>query len=94
MNRKIESRYIINVLRIWAEKYEGIHIKYAYDKGSEFHIVYVTPDSIRRGSDEYMHDELELYDNFHKEFRDSDLLITNPLELDDMSNLLYNSDND
>lgn len=86
-----ETVFLINALKEWRKKFEGIHVRYAYDAASEYHIVEVDPESIRRGNDEYKKAEISLWDSFAKTFPESDLLISEPWEGNDMTNCLYDS---
>ncbi len=54
-----------------------IKIRYAYDKVTNFHIVEVSPETIRRGNDAYMDWEYSV------------ILISEPDECNDMSNIEY-----
>lgn len=52
---------IIQHLKEWTKEFDGIHIKYTYDKSTDYHIVEVSPEEIRRGNKKYMEYELNLY---------------------------------
>lgn len=86
-----ETVFLINALKEWQKRFDGIHVRYAYDAASEYHIVEVDPESIRRGNDEYKKAEISLWDSFTKLFPNSDLLISEPWEGNDMTNCLYDS---
>jgi len=88
-----ESDFLINALKGWCERFEGIHVCYAYDAVLEYHIVEVDPESVRRGNEEYKKAELALWTSFMKEFPESDLLISEPSSANDMANCLFESTN-
>jgi hypothetical protein len=87
-----EIEFIKKTLKEWCERFVGIHVRYAYDAVSEYHIIEVDPESIRRGNDEYKEAELSLWTAFMELYPNADLLITKPSEANDMSNCLFNSD--
>lgn len=66
-----------------------IKIRYAYDKVTKFHIVEVSPETIRRGNDAYMDWEYSVIKEFCDLFPEEDILISEPDECNDMSNIEY-----
>ena len=86
-----ESEYIIRTLKLWCEQFDGIHVRYAYDAKSEYHIVEVDPESVRRGNDLYKKAELAFWSAFMSDFPESDLLICEPTRSNDMANCLFES---
>ncbi len=84
-----ETEFIIKTLKEWCNQFEGIHIRYAYDSNTEYHIVEVDPESIRRGNSSYKQAELALWTDFMREFPDSDLLICEPSTSNEMTNCLF-----
>ena len=65
MNKNVQD-FVIETIQSIASKIPGISIRYAYDIQTNFHIVEVSPESIRRGSEEYMEMELNFKKNFRK----------------------------
>ena len=45
--------FIISKLKSISSKIPGIGIKYAYDRPTDFHIVEISPESIRLNDEEY-----------------------------------------
>lgn len=88
-----ETDFLINALNEWCKQFEGIHVRYAYDSATEYHIVEVDPESIRRGNMEYKEAELTLWTQFMNTFPEADLLISEPSGANDMSNCLFDSVN-
>ena len=86
-----EEEFIIKTLIEWCTRFEGIHVRYAYDVNSEYHIVEVDPESIRRGNDLYKQAELSFWKSFMRDFPESDLLICEPSESNDMSHCLFDN---
>lgn len=70
---------------------EGISIKYAFEKSTGFHIVEVSPESIRIGNETYKKLAHQFRVDFHKEFPMEDIIISRVSELHDMSNVVYDS---
>ena len=85
------SQYIKNQLELWDQKFEGIHIRYAFDVETNFHMVEIDPEKIRRGNAEYKQQELDFWMNFLKLYPDENLLISEPSDINDMSNVIYSN---
>ena len=66
-----------------------IKIRYAYDKVTNFHIIEVSPETTRRGNDAYMDWEYSVIKEFCDLFPEEDILISEPDECNDMSNIEY-----
>lgn len=86
-----EREFLINALNEWCNQFEGIHVRYAYDAATEYHIVEVDPESVRRGNEAYKKAEFALWTSFMEAFPDSDLLISEPSKANDMTNCLFDS---
>lgn len=86
-----EKEFLINALTEWCKRFEGIHVRYAYDATSEYHIVEVDPESIRRGNEEYKEAELALWTAFMEAYPEADLLISEPSRINNMENCLFES---
>lgn len=63
--------------------------RYAYDIQTNFHIVEVSPESIRRGNEEYMEMEYNLCNEFYEKFPEEDLLVSEPDRINNMENLIF-----
>lgn len=83
--------FIIHSLKNISKNILGISLKYAYDSSTNFHIVEVSPESIRRGDDCYMEMEYKLWKEFFELYPNEDLVIGEVDESNDMDNLLYES---
>ena len=88
MNEQL-SQLLISELKKWETMFPGIILSYAYDKGTNFHIVEVAPETIRRGNEEYKKAELNFWMKCFSEFPCDNILISEPSEISDMSNILY-----
>ena len=86
---KNETEFICSILKKWNELFAGIHIRYAYDRMTDNHVVEIDPESVRRGNAEYKKAELSLYLEFMRRFPESCLLIAQPCEAYNMSDVLY-----
>ena len=84
---KIE--YIKKQLEFWNKQFDGIHIKYVFDVETNFHIVEIGPEEIRRGNAEYKRQELDFWMNFTKLYPEEDLLISGPIDMSDKPNIIY-----
>ncbi len=82
------TEFIIDSLKNIHAQIKGIMIRYAYDKETNFHIVEVSPESIRRGNMDYIMLESQLIDEFFEKFPEEDLLISEENELLNMSNVV------
>lgn len=83
------QEFLKKVLKEWVSLFEGIKLKYAYDAVTEYHIVEVKPEEIRRGSVDYKKAEMQLWMDFMEQYPDECLLICAPSEANDMSNVLF-----
>lgn len=80
---------ILSSIQSIASKIPGIRIRYAYDIQTNFHIVEVSPESIRRGSEEYMEMEYNLCNEFQEKFPEEDLLVSDTDKINNMENLIF-----
>lgn len=83
------QEFLKKVLKEWVSLFEGIKLKYAYDAVTEYHIVEVKPEEIRRGSVDYKKAEMQLWMDFMEQYPDECLLICAPSETNDMTNVLF-----
>lgn len=83
------SKYILNVLKSWEAKFPGIHIKYAFEEATCFHVIEVEPEEIHEGSEEFAIEETNLWESFFEKFPNEDILISSPSPCNDMSNLIH-----
>lgn len=67
--------FIIENLNEISRSIKGIHIRYGFDSISNFHIIEIAPESIRRGSLEYVELEGKLWNDFYHNFPNEDILI-------------------
>lgn len=81
--------YIISSLERLSNLICGINIRYAYDDISEFHIIEISPESIRRGNGEYMKWERNMWKEFYESYPNEDILISEPDETNNMTNILF-----
>ena len=44
------QEFIKKTLKEWVSRFNGIKLRYAYDAVTEYHIVEVKPEEIRRGN--------------------------------------------
>lgn len=64
-------------------------IRYGFDAGTEFHIIEISPKSIRFKNEEYIEWEKQLWTDFSKHFPYEDMIITEPVNSIKMGHLLY-----
>lgn len=83
------QEFLKKALKEWVALFEGIKLKYAYDAVTEYHIVEVKPEEIRRGSVDYKRAEMQLWMDFMEQYPDECLLICAPSEANDMTNVLF-----
>lgn len=86
-----EKDFLIQTLNDWCQQFNGIHVRYAYDTNTDYHIIEVDPESVRRGNELYKKAELALWIDFMEKYPDSDLLICEPSAANQMSNCLFDS---
>lgn len=83
------QEFLKNILRKWESLFEGINLRYAYDAVTEYHIVEVKPEDIRRGNSNYKKAEMRLWLDFMEQYPDDYLLICAPSDANDMTNVQY-----
>lgn len=88
---KKERDFITSILKTWNDLFKDINIKYAYEKDSNFHIIEISPESIRRGNKKFLEMEYQLNHQFCNEFKNDNILISEPCKFNDMSNILYSN---
>lgn len=81
--------FILSSLEMISKAVPAAGIRYAYDTTTNFHIIEVYPESIRRGDEEYMEMECNLWKDFHDFYPQEDILISEVDDTNDMSNLIY-----
>jgi len=74
--------FIIERLKKLSNMFKGISIKYAFDSITEFHIIEISPENIRRRDDEYIRWESDMWNDFFAMFPDEVPIV-------DSGNLLY-----
>jgi hypothetical protein len=80
--------YIIEMMNKIKEDVEGVSLLYAFDESSNFHILEVSPSSIRRSNDTYIKYEAQMWKEFYDRFPGEDVLISEPHRTNDMSNVI------
>lgn len=83
------QEFLKETLKKWKSLFKGIELKYAYDAVTEYHIVEVKPEGIRRGNTEYKKMEMQLWMDFMEQYPDECLLICAPSDANDMTNVLF-----
>ena len=83
------QEFLKKALKEWVSLFEGIKLKYGYEGVTEYHIVEVKPEEIRRGSVDYKRAEMQLWMDFMEQYPDECLLICAPSEANDMTNVLF-----
>lgn len=86
------QEFLTKTLKEWTDRFEGIKIRYAYDAVTEYHIVEVEPENVRRGNVDYKQAEMDLWISFMDLYPEENLLITAPSDINEMSNEIYNSE--
>lgn len=81
--------FIIESLVKISDKIFGIRLRYAYDVNTDFHIIEVSPEQIRRGNDEYVEMEADLWKEFYDKYPNEDILISDIDETNNMDNVLW-----
>lgn len=81
--------FIKSQLEDLIQKVKGVSVKYAYEECTNFHIIEISPETIRRGSDEFIDWEYSLNNKFSELYPEEDLLISEPSFFNDMRNVIY-----
>lgn len=88
MNKNVQD-FVIETIQSIASKIPGIRIRYAYDRPTDFHIVEISPESIRLNDEEYLEMEYMLWKEFQEKFPEEDLLVSDPDKINNMENLIF-----
>lgn len=83
------TEFIISSLKSLCNSVKGINIAYAYDNDSMFHVIEVSPETIRRGDEAYMKWEGDMWETFYQLFPEEDILISEPDSTNNMENILF-----
>lgn len=83
------SKFIIETIKSWEKKFPGIHVKYAFEEDTCFHVIEVKPEEIHEDSEDFANEEALLWESFFEKFPEEDILITSPSVCNDMTNLIY-----
>lgn len=67
---------------------EGVSMRYAFEKSSGWHIIEVTPETMRNVNEKYAELEWSFWKDFRVNFPNENFLITEPHITHDMSNLI------
>lgn len=78
-----EKKFLLKQLELLKTIVPKVNCSYSFEKDTNYHIIEVFPESIRRGSDAYINWERQLWKDFCETYQDEDLLITNPLSEND-----------
>ena len=81
--------YIKSSLSSIAARIPEIGLRYAFDPVTSFHIIEVYPESIRRGNEQYMELEYQVWKEFHALFPNEDLLISEIDSTNNMNHLIF-----
>lgn len=88
---KKEKRFLLNKVKKWCKRFKGIHIKYAYEESTNYHIVEITPASIF-DDESFRKEVLHTWTKFSHNFQMSDLLISEPDESYNMTNCFFDNE--
>lgn len=86
------KEFIIESMLEISKHINGINLKYAYDEISDYNIIEVFPESIRRGNKEYMELEADFWREFYEKFPSEKILISSVDEFNNMNNLIFSSE--
>lgn len=81
--------YIITKINELQKNGINVCVRYAYEMATSFHVIEVSPESIRRGDESYMEWEYSVWKEFVELFPNEDLLISEEDDTNDMANLIY-----
>lgn len=81
--------YIITKINELQKSGINVCVRYAYEESTSFHIIEVSPESVRRGDETYMEWEYSVWKEFAELFPNEDLLISEEDDTNNMTNLIY-----
>lgn len=83
------QKFLINKCHEIKSSVKSVTLTYAYDSVTDFNIIEVEPENIRRGNNEYIRLESELWSDFNKSFPNKNLLISEKDSCNNMSNCIF-----
>lgn len=86
-----EIDFLISNLKEWNKKFPELHIKYAYEHSTEFHIVEVEPSVMLNENKEFRMMAHRTWRNFAKLFPFAELLIDSKADVHTMTDVKYDS---
>lgn len=81
--------FILSRLEMIVKFVPSAGIRYAYDPHTDFHIIEIYPECVRRGDSGYVGMECDLWKDFHNLYPHSDILISEVDSTNDMNNIIY-----
>ena len=86
---KKENQFIIETIKKWPMEFKGIQVRYAYEETFGYNIVTVSPESMFNDKS-FKKAVYDLWTSFENNFQ-SNLIVSEPDESYDMSNILFDS---
>lgn len=86
-----EMNFVKSRLEDWSVKYPNIHLTYAYEQSTEYHIVVVEQIEAIKSNKEFRKEVRALHKEFDERFPDADIMISEPSDSYDMSNVVYDN---
>lgn len=84
-----EKNFVKSRLEEWSVKFPDIHLMYAYEKSTEYHIVVVEQIDAIKSNKEFRKEVRALHKEFDERFPDADIMISEPSDSYDLSGIVY-----
>lgn len=87
-----EIEFLISNVKEWSKVFPWLHIKYAYEHSTEFHIIEVEPASVLENNQEFRRMAHRTWRNFAKLFPNKELLIDSQADVHTMTDVKFDSE--
>lgn len=87
-----EIDFLISNVKEWSKVFPDLHIKYAYEHSTEFHIIEVEPASVLENNLEFRRMAHRTWRNFAKLFPNKELLIDSQADVHTMTDVKFDSE--
>lgn len=86
-----EIDFLVNNVKEWSKKFPQLHIKYAYEHSTEFHIIEVEPSSALDDDQEFRKMVHDTWRNFINQFPEAELLVDCKSDAHTMTDVKFDS---
>lgn len=86
-----ESSFIKQTINNWNNEFPYLHIRYAYEENVNYHIIEVSPENDLNSNQAFRKRVFDFWNAFSERFPMSDLIVSEPDDTYNMTNILYDN---